>query len=187
MTQYELACDKRITLAAIVFEVLMVISCILLLDAVNAEVFKIETLLASHVSVKTACIIVIILQYLIFITELIARHRDQKGGFTIPLVVLPGGIILRTILMFSLCACVVSFKLIIYFISILTTFILQLLHIEKYINTSILVDIPDLIMEPFEYGVNTIYNHLYYHKIRANSSVFTSVFNGSLSLWCINH
>ena len=150
MTRYELACDKRITLAAIVFEILMVVSCILLLDAVNAEVFKIETVLASHVSVKTACICVLVLQYLIVATECIARYRSEVNKMTLPLVFLPGGIIFRTLFMFLICATVVSLKLVVYFVSILITFVLQIVHLNKVIDMSELVDIPDRIMEPIE-------------------------------------
>lgn len=187
MTRYEWACDKRITLAAIVFEVLMVISCILLADAINAEVLKNETMLASHVSVVTAGVTVLILQYLIAGTELIARYRDNTGKFTLPLVFLPGGIIIRSVTMIGLCSVVVAIKLIVYFISILITFLLQILRVERLLNTSVMVDYPDAFMEPLEKFVNDVYNVLYYHKIRENSSVFTSVFNGCLSLWCINH
>ena len=187
MTRYELACDKRVTLAAIIFEVLMVISCVLLADAINAEVLENETMLASHVSVVTAGVIVLVLQYLIAGTELIARYRDRTDKFTLPLVLIPGGIILRTVTMFGLCAVVVAIKLIVYFVSILLTFLLQILHIERVVNTSVMVDYPDISMEPLEKFVNDVYNVLFFHKIRENSSVFTSVFNGCLSLWCINH
>ena len=187
MTRYEIACDKRITLTAIVLEVLMLISCILLADAVNAELLKNETMLASHVSFAMACAFVGVLQYLIVSVECIARFRDDTRGLTLPLAWLPGGIIVRSVLVYTLSIVVICMKLIIYFLSVMFTFLLQILHVDKKCTTSGMVDIVDRVTEPVERLVNSLYNLLYYHKIRKNTSVFTSIFNGSLSFWCINH
>lgn len=187
MTKYELAGDKRITLAAVVFEVLMLVFCALLADSIIENVFKIPLLFAEPVSIEVSAVCVFVLQYLILITELIARHRDDQRGFTLPLVFLPGGIILRLLIMLCVEAVVIVFKLIVYFLSVLFSFVFQILHVDKKFGTAGVVDLTDHILEPVEIRVNKLYNLLYFHKIRANSSVFTSVFNGSLSLWCINH
>ena len=82
---------------------------------------------------------------------------------------------------------VVALKLLVYFLSVLTAFATQILRIDKWCSTAKWVDFVDRFLEPIEYGVNRLYNWLYFNKIRANSSVFTSMFNGSLSFWCINH
>lgn len=187
MTKYELAGDKRITISAIVLEVLMLIACALLADAIIENIFKIQLLFSEPVSIeKTACA-VLVLQYLIAAIELIARHRDDQRGFTLPIVFLPGGIVLRTAAMFILELVVIFLKLAVYFISVLFSFVFQVFRIDKIFNTALFVDKTDHLLEPAEICVNKIYNLLYYHKIRANTSVFTSVFNSSLSLWCINH
>lgn len=187
MTRYELARDKRVTIAAVVLEGLMVVACVLLVDSINAEFFKVQTMLASHVPLKVALVVVALLQYGIVATELVARHRVERRGWTIPLVFLPGGIVFRSALMFMLCGSVVIVKMAVYFVSVLLEFVFQLLHISRLAGTATLVDLADRALEPLEMGVNRVYNALYYSKIVANSSVFTSVFNGTLSLWCINH
>ncbi len=187
MTKYELAEDKRITIVAIIFEILMVVACLLLGDAIVEEYLKIQTLFAQPVPIKASAIAVIVLQYLIVVIEMIARHRGDQRGLTIPLVFLPGGIVLRTLIMIVCEAAVIVFKLLSYFISVLLAFVFQSCRLDKLMGTSKLVDLTDTILEPLETGVNKLYNLLYFHKIRANTSVFTSVFNGSLSLWCINH
>lgn len=187
MTRYELAGKKRITFAAVIFEVLMLISCALLADSIIENIFKIQLLFAEPVSMKAAGCAVLILQYLILCIEMIARYRDDQRGITLPLVFLPGGIILRTAFMFLLETIVIVFKLVTFFVSVLFAFVVQILHIDKKIGTAHIVDFMDHFLEPVEMLVNKIYNLLYFHKIRANTSIFTSVFNGSLSLWCINH
>ena len=194
MTRYELACDKRITLTAIVFEVLMLISCVLLTDSVLVTLAEhyphkvmYDPIFASHVPLVFAIWCVVVLQYLITIIEMIARFRDDTRGLTIPLVWLPGGMIVRSVLILALAILVISIKLVIYFTSVMLTFLFQIIHIDKHWTTCHLVDITDRVMEPLERYVNKLYNILYYHKIHANTSVFTSIFNGSLSLWCINH
>ena len=187
MTKYELAGDKRITIAAVILEVLMLISCALLGDAIIEHIFKMQLLFTEPVSIKNTAFAVLVLQYLIVGIELIARHRDDQRGFTIPIAFFPGGIIVRTIIMAILEILVIAFKLIAYFISVLLSFVFQIFHVDKFVSTAAIVDTTDYILEPVEILVNKIYNLLYFHKIRANTSVFTSVFNGSLSLWCINH
>ncbi|MBQ9394251.1 MAG: hypothetical protein IJU23_01890 [Proteobacteria bacterium] len=187
MTKYELAGDKRITIAAVILEVLMLISCALLTDAIIEYVFKVQLLFTEPVSIEHTSIAVLVLQYLIVTIELIARHRDDQRGLTIPIVFLPGGIIVRTVTMIILELLVITFKLLAYFISVLLSFVFQIFHVDKFLNTAALVDVTDRYLEPLEILVNKVYNLLYFHKIRANTSVFTSVFNGSLSFWCINH
>lgn len=186
MTRYELACDKRITLAAIVFEAAMLVSFVLCADAL-LEYLQIQTIMASHISLSSAVTAVLLCQYAIVATEWIARYRDDNRGRTIPIVLLPGGIILRALIMCAATVCVIAIKLLVYFISVLIAFIGQITRLDRFIGTSALVDAIDRGLEPIEFGVNCLYNGLYFNKIRANSSVFTAVFNSSLSLWCINH
>lgn len=187
MTRYQLACNKAITIIAIILEIIMVVVCILLGDAIIQQVFHIQTLLANHVSIPVFIICFLFLQYAIVFVERIARYRKNADGFTLPLAFLPGGIIIRTVFMLAFEFIVVFFKLIIYFLSVLFEFIFQILHIHKYLGTSNLVDTTDLILEPIEIGVNYVYNFLYYHKIQPRTSVFSSLFNSTLSFWCINH
>lgn len=187
MTRYQLACDKRITLLAILLEAAMVVACVFLADAVAETIFHIPTMMASHVSMTTALIAVGMLQYLIVATELIARHRDAHCGFTLPLVFIPGGLILRTFLVTGCNLAVITLKLLVYFVSVLLAFAFQILRVNKHLGSARLVDLTDRLLEPVEIAANRLYNALYFNKIRANTSVFTAVFNGSLSLWCINH
>lgn len=186
MTRYELACDKRITLAAIIAESAMFIACVLLADAA-LEHFSIQTILASHVSLQAAIAVVLVIQYAVVAIEAIARYRDDNRGMTIPLVLIPGGIILRAVLMAAAVGAVVALKLCVYFLSVLVAFTAQILRIDKSFTTARWVDFVDRFLEPVEFCVNRLYNLLYFNKIRENSSVFSSLFNGSLSLWCINH
>ncbi|MBS7381220.1 MAG: hypothetical protein KIG72_08140 [Bradymonadales bacterium] len=186
MTRYELACDKRVTLAAIISESAMIVACVLLADAA-LEHFSIQTMMASHVSLQAAIIVVIAIQYVIATIEIVASYRDDNRGATIPIAFVPGGIILRFVLMVVAIGAVVALKLLVYFLSVLTAFATQILRIDKWCSTAKWVDFVDRFLEPIEYGVNRLYNWLYFNKIRANSSVFTSMFNGSLSFWCINH
>lgn len=187
MSLYQLACDKRITISAVVLEILMVLACILLGDAVAQQVLEIPTMLDNHVSVRMAVVIVLVLQYLLVGIEMVARFREDRRGFTLPLVFLPGGIVLRTAFMAVLTVVVVALKLLVYFVSVLFAFIFQIFRVDRLFNTAFLVDGADRVLEPLELGVNHVYNALYFHKIRANTSVFTAIFNGSLSFWCINH
>ena len=187
MTKYELACDKRITMMAILFEILMIVACVLLVDASLEHFWGIQTMIASHVPFHAALIAVIVLQYVLVSIELIARNRDECHGLTLPLAFIPGGTIVRTLLMTTLATLVIAFKLVVYFVSVLLAFVFQILHVDKFLGTSRWVDGIDGILEPLEMSVNRLYNSLYFHKIRANTSVFSSVFNGCLSFWCINH
>lgn len=187
MTKYELAREKGITITAIVLEVLMIASCALLGDAIIEAMFKVQLLFTEPVSITKTATSVLVLQYLIVGIELIARHRDDQRGLTIPIVFLPGGIIIRAGIMIALELFVLVFKLLAYFISVLMSFIFQIFCVDKFANTTSLVDMTDRRLEPAEIFVNKTYNLLFFHKIRANTSVFTSVFNSSLSLWCINH
>ena len=187
MTKYQFAHLKFITVMAVIFEILMVIAVILLGDSFVQNFLNIPTPLAQHIPLNIAIGVVLVLQYMIAALEMAARFRDDQRGFTIPLLFLPGGILVRSALMICIITLILTFKLIIYFVSVLLSFVFQVFRLDKYIGTSTLVDWSDLIFEPVEYIVNCIYNLLYFHKIRANSSILTSVFNGSLSLWCINH
>lgn len=186
MTRYELACDKRVTSAAIISESAMFIACILLADA-TLEHFSVQTIMASHVSLPVAIVTVLAIQYAIVALEIIARYRDDNRGMTIPLALIPGGIILRAVIMTAAIGAVVALKLCVYFLSVLVAFITQILRVDKWCSTARWVDFVDRFLEPVEFCVNRLYNLLYFNKIRANSSVFSSLFNGSLSLWCINH
>lgn len=187
MTHYQLACDKRITVAAILMEAAMIVACILLTDAVLEKIFHIQTMLAAHISLTTSLIITLILQYLIVITEMIARYREDRRGLTLPLAWFPGGLLIRTAIMILCITSVVALKLMVYFLSVLFAFAVQILRLDRHIGTSPIVDATDRMLEPLEIAVNRLYNLLYFHKIRANTSVFTAAFNSSLSLWCINH
>ena len=177
MNIYRISCDKRVTIAAVVLEVLMVVACVLLGDAIAQQVLKIPTMLDNHISVTTAAIVVGVLQYLIVVTELIACHRDDRRGFTLPIVFLPGGIIVRYAFMAVLAVSVVLLKLLTYFVSVLLAFVFQICRVDRIINAGRLIDRIDRTLEPIEIGVNRIYNVLYFHKIRANTSVFTSIFS----------
>ncbi len=187
MTRYELACKKQITIAAIILEVLMLVACFLLGDAALGYFLNIQTPLAYHLSIKTGVILVLVLQYMILATELMACHREDRRGLTIPLVFLPGGIIIRTLLMLVFNTIVMTFKMAIYFISVMFAFVFQILHLDKVLGTAHITDWTDRCLEPLEMGVNKLYNLLYYHKIKPNSCIFTSIFNTGLSFWCINH
>ncbi len=200
MTRYELAGDKRITVAAIIAEVAMVVVCVLLGDAIIEYIHNlppqmpvakffapIQSPIASHAPLMVCIIVFLVLQYIIAALEMIVRFRDDQRGFTLPIVFIPGGILIRTILMAVLELLVIVFKLLIYFVSVLLSFIFQILHISKILGTGHIVDAADQTLEPIEILVNKLYNLLYFHKIHANSSVFTSVFNCSLSFWSINH
>ena len=186
MTRYELARDKRITLAAIIGETAMVVSCVLLCDAA-LEHFGAQTPLASHVSLQTALTAVLAFQYFILAIEGVARYRSDNRGLTIPLAFLPGGIIARAVIIFAAVAAVASVKLLVYFLSVLAAFVLQIFRLDRRIGTGKIADLIDRIAEPAEHAVNRLYNLLCFNKINANSSVFAAMFNGSLSLWCINH
>lgn len=184
---YNFARNKYITFLAIVFEVLLIITCILCADAFVEEVLKTQTMLATHVPLKYAIGALLGLQYLIAIAEVFASFREDRRGFTLPIVFIPGGIVLRAVLMAALELIVIAFKLIAYFLSVLLEFFFQICRLDKIMGTAHFVDGIDRKLEFFEICVNRVYNFLYFHKIHANASVFSSVFNGSLSLWCINH
>ena len=184
---YNFARNKYITFFAIVFEVLMLVTFILLADVFVEEVLHIPTMLATHVPLWYAVGALLGLQYLIAIFEVIASFREDRRGITIPIVFLPGGIVLRVAIMVTLEVIVIAFKLLAYFISVLLEFFFQIVRLDKIMGTAHFVDRIDRKLEPMEILVNRIYNLLYFHKIHANSSVFSSVFNGSLSFWCINH
>ena len=184
---YNFARNKYITFFAIVFEVLTLVTFILLADVFVEEVLHIPTMLATHVPLRYAAGTLLGLQYLIAIFEVIASFREDRRGFTLPIVFVPGGIVLRAAIMAVLALLVITIKLLAYFISVLLEFFFQIFRLDKVMGTAHFVDAIDRRLEIFEICVNRVYNFLYFHKIHANSSVFTSVFNGSLSLWCINH
>ena len=135
MTRYELACDKRVTLAAIISESAMIVACVLLADAA-LEHFSIQTMMASHVSLQAAIIVVIAIQYVIATIEIVASYRDDNRGATIPIAFVPGGIILRFVLMVVAIGAVVALKLLVYFLSVLTAFATQILRIDKWCSTA---------------------------------------------------
>ena len=188
---YNFATSKRITVTAIISEALMLIAIILLGDAVANENLNLPTPLAQHIPISFGIACVIILQYVILTTELFARYRDDTRGMTLPIAFIPGGTILRSVIMFILIAPVITLKLVVYFLSVLLAFVFQICRIHKFRDPAKILDFitdkTDTLLEPIEYFVNKTYNLLYFHKIHANSSIFTSIFNGSLSLWCINH
>ncbi|MBO5752807.1 MAG: hypothetical protein J6S69_03820 [Proteobacteria bacterium] len=187
MTKYERACQKRITIAAIILEVLMLVAVFLLGDAAMGVYFNIQTPLAYHMSILTALIAVGVLQYMILTIELIARHREDRRGFTIPIAFLPGGTMVRALIMLISNVVVMCLKMVIYFISVMLSFGFQICRLDKVLGTAHLVDMADHMLEPIEIAVNKLYNLLYYHKIKPNTCIFTSIFNSSLSFWCINH
>lgn len=192
MTRYELSRDKAVTVSALVLEVLCIISLVLLGDAIVAQFhleskLGIQTVMSNHLSVKVACIIFLIIQYLLVAVELIARYRVEKRSFTIPLVFLPGGNVLRLMIMLCLEAAAVAVRLVVYFLSVLFQFIFLIFRLDKVVGTAHIVDLVDRFLEPVEYFVNSVYNSLYYNKIQKNGNVFNSVFNCNLTLWCINH
>ena len=192
MTRYELSRDKAVTVSALVLEVLCIISLVLLGDAIVAQFhleskLGIQTVMSNHLSVKVACIIFLIIQYLLVAVELIARYRVEKRSFTIPLVFLPGGNVLRLMIMLCLEAAAVAVRLVVYFLSVLFQFIFLIFRLDKVVGTAHIVDLVDRFLEPVEYFVNSVYNSLYYNKIQKNGNVFNSVFNCNLTLRCINH
>ena len=192
MTRYELSRDKAVTVSALVLEVFCIISLVLLGDAIVAQFhleskLGIQTVMSNHLSVKVACIIFLIIQYLLVAVELIARYRVEKRSFTIPLVFLPGGNVLRLMIMLCLEAAAVAVRLVVYFLSVLFQFIFLIFRLDKVVGTAHIVDLVDRFLEPVEYFVNSVYNSLYYNKIQKNGNVFNSVFNCNLTLWCINH
>ena len=186
---YELASLRIWTVAAIVLEVSFVIACFFLGDAVLQQVFHIPTMFDNHTSLVVAGVFVIVLNYLIVVVERIVSFRDENKGWILPLLLMciPGGVILRFVIMLAVELVVVFSKLIVYFVSVLAEFVFQILHVDKYIGTSILVDGCDRVFEVLEEPVNIMYNCMYFCKIHTNSNVFTALFNNSLSFWCINH
>lgn len=187
MTKYELARDKKVTIAALVLEVFTLLSFVLLADSILGNQFGIQTMLSNHVSWKAAVVIVLICQYALITIELIARNREEHREFTIPLVFIPFGHIIRAVILFALDAVVVAVKLIVYFLSVLLEFIFMICRVDKYIGTSHIVDMFDRRLEIVEKFVNATYNHLFFVKIQSNGNIFNSVFNSCLTLWCINH
>ena len=187
MTRYELARDKRITISALILEVLSIISFILLVDSILGNQLGVQTIMANHLSWTISSAIVIVIQYALVTIEMIARYREEKCGFTLPLVFLPFGHIVRLLIMLVLAIGVVSLKLIVYFVSVLIQFALLIFQLQKYLGTAHLVDITDICFEPMERFVNATYNLLYFNKIEINGNVFNTVFNGNLTFWCINH
>lgn len=187
MTRYELARDKRITISALILEILSVVSIVLLTDSVLWYKLGIQTVMLNHLSFGVAIGIVLVIQYGLVVIEMIARYREDKYGFTLPLVFLPFGHIVRLVFMIVLEAIVVSIKLFVYFISVLFQFLFLLLRLDKLFGTAHIVDLTDKSLEPLEVLVNHTYNILYFNKIQTNGNVFNAVFNGNLTFWCINH
>lgn len=187
MTLYELARDKRITISALVLEVLSVISVFLLVDSILVDQLGVQTVMSNHLSWEVSAGIVIFIQYILVCIEMIARYREEQRGFTLPLVFLPFGHIVRLLLMIALEVIVVSIKLIVYFISVLLQFVFLIVRADKMIGSSHFVDLTDRALEPLERFVNATYNFLYFNKIQTNGNIFNAVFNGNLTFWCINH
>ncbi len=192
MTRFELARDKRITIAALVLDVLSVLFILLLVNELVAVQFGIQTFSLNHEpswdGVKNmALFFVLPTQYLLAVVELIARYREDGRSFTLPIVFLPFGHVLRFLIMFALEAIVVAVKLVVYFLSVLIEFVLMICRLDKVAGTALCVDAVDRCLEPVEKFVNATYNFLYFNKIQTNGNIFNSVFNNCLTLWCINH
>lgn len=187
MNKYDLARDRRITIFALVAEVLSVVSILLILDPLIAQKLDQKSLLSDHLPWGLSLGLILFFQYTLLGVELIVRYREPRDQWTIPLAFLPFGHIVRFLIMLAVELNVIVLKLSVYFLSVALAFLFLLTRTQKILNTSALVDWTDRCLEPVEFGVNWLYNKLYFNKIRSNTSVFTPFFNQNLSLWCINH
>jgi len=187
MTIYDLSRDKRVTIAALVLEVLSVLSLVVLLNALLGDQFGLQTAIFKDLSWQKSLGLALVIQYLLVGLELLARYREETRGWTLPLVFIPMGHVLRFALMFALALLVIVFKLLVYFVSVVLSFVFLLTRTNLVLGTAHLVDTVDRFLEPIETFVNRVYNALYFNKIPTNGGVFNAFFNGSLVFWCINH
>jgi len=187
MTIYDLSRDKRVTVTALILEVLSVLSLVVLLNALLGDQFGLQTAIFKNLTWQKCLVAVLALQYLLVGLELLARYREETRGWTLPLVFLPMGHVLRFALILALALIVIVFKLLVYFVSVVLSFVFLLTRTNKFMGTAHLVDTVDRLLEPLETFVNRTYNALYFNKIRTNGGVFNAFFNGSLVFWCINH
>ena len=181
-----IANDKRMAVLVFILELCTFITLLLLADSSVAKIFERDTLLATHLSIEILIVILLVCQYLSFVSEYIVSHREEERQFTLPITLLPFGNLLRFAILFVLELLAVIPKLIFYFFSVLFAFVFMILHIDRFMPGNF-VDIFDHLMESYEIKVNKMFNLLHFNKIKANSSVFSSVFNSFLTLWCINH
>lgn len=190
MSIYEIARDKRITIASLVFEVFALISLLLLADSVIANVFQasgLQAILTKHLSITTSVVIVLIIQYILVALEMVARYREDIRSFTLPVVWLPFGNWLRLLVMILIVTPFALIKLICYFVSALIEFVFMITRLNAEIEIKRDIDWVDTLLEPIECDINCLYNFLYYNKIHTNGNIFNAIFNGNLTMWCINH
>lgn len=187
MNRYALARDRRITIFALVAEVLSVVSILLILDPLIAQKLDQKSLLTAHLPWGLSLGLILFFQYMLLGVELIVRYREPREQWTIPLAFLPFGHIVRFLFMLTIELTVITIKLSVYFLSVALAFLFLLTRTHNILNSSAIVDWTDRSLEPLELAVTWLYNKLYFNKIRSNTSVFTAFFNQNLSLWCINH
>jgi len=187
MTRYDLSRDKRVTIAALVLDVLCLLSFALLADSFLGDTLGIQTVMSNHVSPTIAIIVAVVIQYMLVAVEMIARYREDARGITLPIVFLPGGHILRFAILLLFTSVFLVIRLITYFLSVLFQFVCLVTRLDKVIGSAHIVDFIDRRLEPFDWVVNIMYNLLHYNKIQTNGNVFNTVFNCNLTFWCINH
>jgi hypothetical protein len=181
-----LAKDKRVTITALILELLIGLCFVLLVDAFIGQAMQQSTLITSHVSWHYVLAFYLVLQYALVAGEIIASRRVEERSWTIPLVFLPFGNLFRIFIMLTLELTIIIPKLLVYFTSVLLSFPLLLLNLSGRVKFYP-IDIFDKITEPLEMIINRIYNALYYNKIKTRANVFNAFFNNTLSFWCINH
>lgn len=123
---------------------------------------------------------------LTFVERQIGRRSLVEEGShrTLPISWIPGGRVGRLALMLALCAPVLLVKLVAYFLW------LTVLIPAAWVSGHTMgkgIDLFDKFWSPVEFAVNWVFNALHYCKINPRSSAFSSFFNLSLSMWCLNH
>lgn len=115
---------------------------------------------------------------------------DNKAvvDHTLPLIFLPLGRALRLLIVLLTVLPIITAKLIIYFLyfALASPLLATLGHVFGW-NVGRPLDIFDDAWEWLERFVNHLYNSLYYCKINERSNAFTTCFNITLPLWCLNH
>ena len=147
-----------------------------------------QALIVDSFSWIAICLVpVLVLQYLLVGVEILSSYRVENRSFTFGVVFFPLGHLLRVIFVFVLCVPLIVVKLLVYFSSVVLSFLFILTRTDKYLGTARLVDSMERVLEPLELGVNHIFNFLYFNKIQPSGNAFSVLFNGNLTLWCINH
>jgi len=180
--------SKAVTLIAVLLESMELIAVLLIVDILLAQQQQRPPFVDHAFSTFHFLATLLLLQYLLVATELIARHRQRQPGFTLPLVFVPFGRLLRVALLSTLGLLVLLPKLLVYFLY-LTLGLVLIAPLARLTNGAVLraIDLFDTFFEPIEGMANALHNLLHFNKIESQRTVFASVFNATLTLWCVNH